>query len=144
MPPSTFFFVTFLLCLTTPETKVFGRCELARALRYNYGFPLDQLPTWVCIASYESLYDTSAFNRVSGDHGIFQISQLCWCSDDKHPGKNCNAACSKFRDDDIADDVACVKKIFAENERLSGDGFDGWMTYQSCSDNVGEFITGCF
>ena len=29
-------------------------------------------------------------------------------------------------DDDISDDIRCVKKIFKEHERLSGNGLNAW------------------
>ena len=31
-----------------------------------------------------------------------------------------------FLDDDLDDDLKCVKKIYREHERLSGKGFNAW------------------
>lgn len=135
------------------STKVAGRgkkysaCELADELFSVYSFPLDQISTWVCIAYHESSYDTAAVGRLnwdgSGDHGLFQISDLYWCDEDG-PGKACNAACSDFEDNDIADDVQCVKKIYDEHERLFGDGFHAWTVYESyCKGHTQSYIQGC-
>nr|CAI5832882.1 unnamed protein product [Callosobruchus analis] len=87
---------------------------------------MDRLSTWVCIVQHESLFDTAAMNRGSGDHGLFQISEIYWCSP---PGTGCNRDCSYFRDDDIADDVQCALTIHKEHTRLSGDGFTAWAVY---------------
>ncbi|KAJ3662463.1 hypothetical protein Zmor_006811 [Zophobas morio] len=139
-----FVLVVVLLCGSKLEAKIFERCELARALKYNYHIPAHQLATWVCIANYESHFNTGAINTQSGDHGIFQISQIYWCSNSNSPGKGCNSVCSRYRDDDIRDDVACIKKVFAEHQRLFGNGFHAWTTYKYCQSNVNQFIAGCF
>lgn len=60
------------------QHKIFERCELARELYYLHDVPYDEVATWVCIARYESQYNTSAvgYKNTDGslDHGIFQIS----------------------------------------------------------------------
>lgn len=60
--------------------KVYRRCDLVKELR-NFDVPEEEIATWVCIARYESNYNTSAMNPGSGDHGLFQISQLYWLVD---------------------------------------------------------------
>lgn len=69
-----------LIFISIAVGKVYEKCELARELRDVHEIPQSQLATWVCIAQHESLLNTSAFNPGSGDHGLFQISQLFWCS----------------------------------------------------------------
>lgn len=44
----------------------------------NFDVPEEEIPTWVCIVQHESNYDTTAMNPGSGDHGLFQISQVYW------------------------------------------------------------------
>lgn len=60
------------------EGKVYDRCELARELHYQHHVEPDQIATWVCIAKYESSFNTSSIGRLnydgSEDHGLFQIS----------------------------------------------------------------------
>ncbi|NP_001159495.1 lysozyme precursor [Tribolium castaneum] len=124
------------------KAKIFERCELAKELKKNH-LPGTQLATWMCIAKYESHYNTAAINTQTGDHGLFQISQIYWCSNSNKPGKGCNAKCSEFRDNDIRDDVACVKKIYKEHQRLSGNGFNAWVAYKKyCTGNNDHFIKG--
>lgn len=129
----------------TSEGKVYGRCELARELYYQHKMPIEQIPTWVCIVKHESAFNTSAVGRLnwdgSEDHGLFQISDIYWCGAN---GKSCGAQCSEFRNDDISDDVKCVKKIHAEHQRLSGDGFNAWTVYPRCKDQSSQYTQGCF
>lgn len=100
--------------------KIYERCELARELHYVHDIPLDQVATWVCIAKYESNYNTSAVGHQnydgSLDHGLFQISDIYWCSP---PGKGwvCGLSCAKLENSDISDDVICMKKIYDEHQR---------------------------
>lgn len=100
--------------------KIYERCELARELYYVHNLPFDQIATWVCIAKYESNFNTSAIGNAnydgSMDHGLFQISDIYWCSP---PGKGwvCGLSCAKLENSDIADDVTCMKKIYDEHQR---------------------------
>lgn len=57
----------------------------------------------------------------------------------------CNSPCDKFRDDDISDDVKCVRKIFREHQRISGNGFNAWAVYKSyCKGDKSDYISDCF
>lgn len=100
--------------------KIYERCELARELYYVHNLPLEQIATWVCIAKYESNYNTSAIGHLNGDgsldHGLFQISDIFWCSP---PGKGwvCGLSCAQLENSDISDDVQCMKKIYDEHQR---------------------------
>ncbi|XP_049545688.1 uncharacterized protein LOC125957203 [Anopheles darlingi] len=129
--------------------KVYDRCELANDLLHKFHFPRDQIATWVCIAYHESRFNTSAEGRLnadgSGDHGLFQISDIYWCSP---PGQGwaCGVSCDALKDSDISDDVRCVRTIYEEHQRLSGDGFTAWSVYKPyCGvDRTEEFVRGCF
>lgn len=100
--------------------KIYERCELARELYYVHSIPYEQVATWVCIAKYESNYNTSAVGHAnydgSLDHGLFQISDIYWCSP---PGKGwvCGLSCAKLENSDISDDVSCMMKIYDEHQR---------------------------
>lgn len=100
--------------------KIYERCELARELLNVHNLPVDQIATWVCIAKYESNYNTSAVGHANADgsldHGLFQISDIYWCSP---PGKGwvCGLSCAKLENSDITDDVACMLKIYGEHQR---------------------------
>ncbi|CAG9840778.1 unnamed protein product [Diabrotica balteata] len=135
--------VAVLLIFSVIDAKVYDRCELAKDLQYVYEFPKEEISTWVCIVQHESNFNTSAVNRGSGDHGLFQISQLFWCSVD-NVGLACNANCASFRDNDISDDVKCVKTIFKEHSRISGNGFNAWTVYgYYCKRDTSKYLDGC-
>lgn len=131
----------------TKHGKVYDRCELAKELRYLYN--MNHVHTWICIAQRESNFDTSAVGRLnadgSGDHGLFQISDLYWCSALQPDGKACGVPCTKFEDSDIHDDVKCVKKIYAEHQQLFGNGFHAWTTYEPyCKSITSAYVDDCF
>lgn len=130
--------------------KVYERCELARELKEVHSIPEDQIATWVCIAKHESEFNTSAVGHLnadgSGDHGLFQISDLFWCSP---PGKGwvCGVSCADLEDDDIKDDVVCAKRIYRQHQRISGNGFTAWAVYEAyCASReaVDKFVDGCY
>ena len=130
------------------HAKVYERCELARELLHVHRMAMDELAVWVCIARHESDFNTTAVGHVGegGDHGLFQISDLYWCSA-RGPGKACAAACAQFEDDDIADDVACVRRIHREHQGLTGNGFNAWAVYPLyCKrpERVAKYVEGCF
>lgn len=125
--------------------KVYEQCELARELHYQHNIQMDHIATWVCIAKHESAFNTSAIGRLnwdgSEDHGLFQISDIYWCGE---TGKSCGVQCSELRDNDITNDVNCIKMIHEEHQRLSGDGFNAWAVYPRCKGNVKRYADGCF
>ncbi|KAM7358335.1 uncharacterized protein ACRADG_003347 isoform 2-T2 [Cochliomyia hominivorax] len=129
--------------------KIYSKCELAQELYHKHNMPMEQIPKWVCIAQHESSFNTAAVGRLnadgSADHGLFQISDLYWCSHDQYGGKACNIPCHKLLDSDITDDVRCIKIIHEEHNRLSGDGFNAWTVYQPHCRNTGmDHIKQCF
>lgn len=130
------------------KKKIYGRCELARELYYVHRVPFEQIATWVCIAEHESNLNTAAVGHLnhdgSLDHGLFQISDIYWCSA-IGPGKACGRSCSKFEDSNISDDVECIKKIYNEHQRLSGNGFNAWAVYKPhCTHQTAGHIKACF
>lgn len=142
-----------LAALAAPPTavlaKVYERCELARELATVHGVSGDDLAVWVCIAQHESDYNTTAIGHVGegGDHGIFQISDLYWCSHSPGRGKACGMSCSQLLDDNIGDDMACAKRIHREHQGLTGNGFNAWAVYPLyCKrpDRAAKYVEGCF
>ncbi|KAJ8737344.1 hypothetical protein PYW07_000615 [Mythimna separata] len=127
-----------LLCAGA-GARVLERCELARELS-ALGVRPDHLSTWVCIAYHESRFDTNANNPYSGDHGIFQISELYWCG----AGKACGLPCAALHDDDISDDLDCALVVHEEHTRLQGNGFLAWVVYpQHCKHNTKKYLVDC-
>ncbi|XP_050333376.1 uncharacterized protein LOC126761348 isoform X2 [Bactrocera neohumeralis] len=140
---------TTALALPAAKGKVYKECELAQELYYKHKMPMEQIPTWVCIAKHESSFNTAAVGRLnadgSEDHGLFQISDLYWCTHDEYGGKACNIPCHKLLDSDISDDVRCIKTIYAEHTRISGDGFTAWTVYnRNCRNQRLERVASCF
>ncbi|KAF4526419.1 hypothetical protein B566_EDAN017359 [Ephemera danica] len=115
--------------------QVFNECELAQYLR-SAGAVRAHIPVWTCIAYYESRYNTTALGKInnngSRDHGIFQLNDKYWCKN-VGVGGGCKDNCAFFRDNSIANDIRCAKTIYAENQRLQGDGFNAWSTYKTFS-----------
>uniref|UniRef100_A0A8C0DLB1 lysozyme n=1 Tax=Balaenoptera musculus TaxID=9771 RepID=A0A8C0DLB1_BALMU len=91
-----------LLLPVAVQGKIFERCELARTLkRFGLdGFKGISLANWVCLAKWESSYNTRATNYNPGnkstDYGIFQINSRYWCNDGKTPRafNGCHIRCS--------------------------------------------------
>ncbi|EDW30451.1 GL17828 [Drosophila persimilis] len=131
------------------QAKIYNRCELAQELYYQHKLPMPQIPTWVCIAQHESSFNTAAVGRLnadgSADHGLFQISDLFWCTHDQRAGKGCHATCNQFLDTSISDDVQCIRRIHQEHTQISGDGFNAWTVYKrNCLDQHYEQVAACF
>uniref|UniRef100_A0A1B0A293 lysozyme n=1 Tax=Glossina pallidipes TaxID=7398 RepID=A0A1B0A293_GLOPL len=129
--------------------KIYSKCELAQELYRKHHIPMEQIPIWVCIVQHESGFNTSAIARLnadgSADHGLFQISDLYWCSHDRSGGKACNISCDDLLDSDISDDVRCAKTIYEEHTRMSGDGFTAWSVYKPhCLNRSLRGIWSCF
>uniref|UniRef100_A0A2K5C2N2 Lysozyme C n=1 Tax=Aotus nancymaae TaxID=37293 RepID=A0A2K5C2N2_AOTNA len=84
------------------QGKVFERCELARTLkRFGMdGYRGISLANWMCLAKWESDYNTRATNYNPGDqstdYGIFQINSHYWCNNGKTPGavNACHISCN--------------------------------------------------
>ncbi|NXW05597.1 LYZL1 protein, partial [Fregetta grallaria] len=108
-----------LLALLTAVTKakVFSRCELAHLFQEEGldGYGGYSLANWLCMAFYESTFNTAAESIKadgSADYGIFQISSQQWCTDDRNPSDNrCGMACRDLLSSNTADDIICAKRI---------------------------------
>ncbi|CAG0918517.1 unnamed protein product [Notodromas monacha] len=134
------------------DGRVFERCELARTLRDNYGFGRENLGDYddlnlfvlgVCLAFYESSLDTSKRGGPntdgSYDHGLFQINDGYWCyPPDQYA--DCNVACDNLRNDDITDDIACVRLIF---QRHGFDAWYGWLNNCKGTNVEANWVADC-
>ncbi|GIY09809.1 lysozyme C-1 [Caerostris extrusa] len=123
--------------LLVAQSKVYDKCELGRELYEKYRFPLQDIPkydlgkrkkcTGLCLVHWESAFDTNAVNKGnipnSLDYGIFQINDDKWCQSPLRPSQNrCGISCERLKDDDLADDVACLQHIIQER------GLHEWMS----------------
>ncbi|KAM8802751.1 lysozyme-like protein 1 [Rhynchonycteris naso] len=113
-------------CLTTvTESKVYTCCKLAkifsRAGLDNFkGFSLGN---WICMAYYESHYNSMAQKFLkdgSIDYGIFQINSDRWCRRTEFQEKNyCHITCSALLNDDLMYAIICAKIIVRETEGMN-------------------------
>ncbi|XP_058025629.1 lysozyme C-2-like [Ahaetulla prasina] len=126
--------LTFLfLLVAASEAKRYTRCDLASVLKQNGmdGYEGVSLGDWICMASSESSFDTGAVSRLndngSRDYGLFQINSRYWCNDNQGRTANgCNKPCSDFIDDDITDDITCVKRVVRDPN-----GMNAWYGWKS-------------
>uniref|UniRef100_A0A8D0KKI5 Glycosyl hydrolases family 22 (GH22) domain-containing protein n=1 Tax=Salvator merianae TaxID=96440 RepID=A0A8D0KKI5_SALMN len=141
--------VLTLVCLliAVTEAKVFERCELARTLKRLglSGYRGHALGNWICLAYYESRYNTRAVGPPnwdgSRDYGIFQINSRWWCDNGRRPTANgCRKPCSAFINDNIADDVECAKRIVRDPQ-----GLNAWVAWRNhCKGrNLSGWTRGC-
>lgn len=92
-------------------------CELATELIQVYNFTLDDSKNLICIAKKLSNLNT---NVIAGDkYGIFQINYF-YCNGKKGEEDACDVKCEDLLNDDISDDIECVRKI------LSKRGLGAW------------------
>ncbi|KAF7482042.1 Hypothetical predicted protein [Marmota monax] len=102
-----FLILGLLLLSVIVQGKVYERCELARTLKRlgMDGYRGISLANWVCLAKWESSYNTRATNYNPGsgstDYGIFQINSRYWCNDGKTPRavNACGISCSVYKED---------------------------------------------
>ncbi|NXI66620.1 LYSC protein, partial [Anseranas semipalmata] len=139
--------LVFCLLPLAAQGKVYGRCELAAAMKQlgldNYwGYSLGN---WVCAAKYESDFNTQAMNRNgdgSTDYGVLQINSYWWCDDGRTPGARnlCRIPCSALLSSDITASVNCAKKIVRD-----GNGMNAWVAWRNrCKGtDVSAWIKGC-
>ncbi|XP_040852393.1 lysozyme C [Ochotona curzoniae] len=137
-----------LLLSSTIQGKVFERCELAKTLKKfgMDGYKGISLPNWMCLAKWESSYNTKATNYNPGDkstdYGIFQINSRYWCNDGKTPKSvnACRIPCSALLQDDISQAVTCAKRVVSDPQ-----GIRAWVAWRSHCQNrdLSEYTRGC-
>uniref|UniRef100_A0A8C6EBM5 lysozyme n=1 Tax=Moschus moschiferus TaxID=68415 RepID=A0A8C6EBM5_MOSMO len=124
-----------LLLSVTVQGKKFQRCELGISLA-----------NWMCLARWESNYNTHATNYNRGDkstdYGIFQINSHWWCNDGKTP-RAVNAyhiPCSTLLKDDITQAVASAKKVVSDPQ-----GVRAWVAWRNKCQNqdLRSYVQGC-
>ncbi|XP_004604024.2 lysozyme C, milk isozyme-like [Sorex araneus] len=129
------------------DAKIFSECELAKKLKAHgmdnfHGY---SLANWVCMAKHESDLNTKALNDKNSDgtidYGIFQVNNKWWCKDNKRQSKNaCNIACSKLLDDNIDDDITCIKRIVKDPNKMNA--WYAWVKHCKGKD-LSKYLAGC-
>lgn len=130
------------------QCKQFKRCQLARELYWRHKIHEKDLPIWLCITYKSSQYNTDIIDTNKGNYGMFQINKrFCYEFSDEQLENElrlCPIPCDAFVDDDIKDDVKCVKKIYKEAKYFTGNGFSAWELYKDCKGPKSNlYIKGC-
>ncbi|XP_063066628.1 lysozyme C, spleen isozyme-like [Engraulis encrasicolus] len=135
--------------VTVASAKVFERCELARTLKAAGmdGFHGTKLADWVCLAKWESDYNTKKVKNLkdrnnSSLYGLFQLNSKLWCDDGQtHESKNaCRVKCSALLSDNIQASIACAKKVVkGEN------GLRNWVDWRHHCEgrDIRKYVAGC-
>lgn len=145
-------FVALILCwilIDVSHGVIIERCEFVRALKnHRPQIDYDELNGWTCLAKYLSTFDTSL--RVldtagTSYHGIFQLSDGYWCSNDEPEKRACRIRCDQLRDAELKDDFDCVQEIFKQNKgyNVNGNGFSSWSAHKSFCEYGRDFVRDC-
>ncbi|XP_078088043.1 lysozyme C-2-like [Mustelus asterias] len=114
--------LVFSLLLQATSGRIYEKCELAQILKEKGldGYHRHTLANWVCMVDMESGFNTKLTRHyryhgtiTSTNYGIFQINNKEWC-DDGTPSFTynlCQIDCRRLLDDDINDDIECVKLV---------------------------------
>ncbi|XP_077180554.1 sperm acrosome membrane-associated protein 3-like [Paroedura picta] len=134
-------------CLMSAVTgKIYGRCELAQNFKAAGldGYRGYSLANWICLAFYESHFNTGLVDHEadgSTSNGIFQINSHLWCDDLMHPSPNiCDLHCSDLLTSSLNDDITCAMRIVQ-----SPRGMGTWMAWRNNCEglDLSHWLKGC-
>nr|XP_004668881.1 sperm acrosome-associated protein 5 [Jaculus jaculus] len=134
------------LMVTTVDPKIYERCELAKKLEKAglNDFKGYSVGDWLCMAHYESGFDTSFVDHNpdgSSEYGIFQLNSAWWCNNGITPTQNlCHMNCSDLLNRHILDDIACAKRVVSLHKNMKA--WDSWSRHCSGHD-LSEWLKGC-
>ncbi|XP_017838109.1 lysozyme P [Drosophila busckii] len=137
-----------MFCLLTWAASLARRlepCELAGQL-YILDVPKPELAQWLCIADFESRFNTHIVGQAnadgSKDYGIFQISDRFWCAPPKETSyyafNECNINCTQLLSDDITKAVQCARLIKRRQ------GWGAWSVYPEFCNGTLSDTDKCF
>ncbi|XP_077792737.1 LOW QUALITY PROTEIN: alpha-lactalbumin-like [Podarcis muralis] len=155
----TLHLLSFCLLMVANETRKFEDCELFYKLR-DLGLDgfrgiderKDTMSPWflyfaslpdVCMTGFPANYNTEYYETEEGvpHHRLFHLSSQEWCFNERRPSQNkCNISCDYLPDDDIADDVRCLKKVITEKGLILKEPRD----YFQCQQNVARLRNNSF
>lgn len=122
----TFKIIVFSCCLTllilVSNAKRYQQCDLLKELQQKHHIKdKHEAAALTCLAYELSRYDTSYATADSRGRyfGIFILPENETCSFEK-PGK-CRRTCDKFLDDDITDDLKCLKETILTGDSAHND-----------------------
>ncbi|XP_063281598.1 lysozyme C, milk isozyme-like [Pelobates fuscus] len=117
-----------LLLASAAESMTLDKCTLAEELRNGsiVGYKQYTVEDYLCMALYTSDLDTSLHSSPS-EYGIFQINSYWWCNDGRTVARKnlCGVLCRDFLDDNVKDDIKCLRRIVREPN-----GLEAWDGYK--------------
>ncbi|KAB1252937.1 Sperm acrosome-associated protein 5 [Camelus dromedarius] len=135
-----------MLMAATVDAKIYERCDLAMKLQKAglNGFKGYTIGDWLCMAHYESGFDTSFVDHNpdgSSEYGIFQLNSAWWCDNGVTPTQNfCHMECHDLLNRHILDDIMCAKRVVSSQNGMAA--WDSWI--QHCfGHDVSEWLKGC-
>uniref|UniRef100_A0A8C3WPX3 Sperm acrosome-associated protein 5 n=1 Tax=Catagonus wagneri TaxID=51154 RepID=A0A8C3WPX3_9CETA len=135
-----------MIMAATVDAKIYGRCELATKLEKAglNGFKGYTTGDWLCMAHYESGFDTSFVDHNpdgSSNYGIFQLNSSWWCDNGVTPTQNlCHMECHELLNRHILDDIMCAKQVVSSQEGMNA--WDSWNQHCAGHD-LSEWLKGC-
>uniref|UniRef100_A0A8D2BAT6 Sperm acrosome-associated protein 5 n=1 Tax=Sciurus vulgaris TaxID=55149 RepID=A0A8D2BAT6_SCIVU len=134
------------LIVASVDAKIYERCELAKKLEKAGldGYRGYHIGDWLCMAHYESGFDTSFVDHNpdgSSEYGIFQLNSAWWCDNGVTPTQNlCHMDCRDLLNRHILDDILCAKRVV--NAPGSMKAWDSWTRHCSGHD-LSDWLKGC-
>ncbi|XP_047571004.1 sperm acrosome-associated protein 5-like [Lutra lutra] len=134
------------LMVATVDAKIYERCELAVKLEKAglNGFRGYSIGDWLCMAHYESGFDTSFVDHNpdgSSEYGIFQLNSAWWCNNGLTRTQNlCHIECQDLLNRHILDDILCARQVVSSQDGMAA--WDSWTRHCSGHD-LSEWLKGC-
>lgn len=109
------------------------KCHLAESIKEYGNIPQNLISTFICIAEHESRLNVSLKTLLNGTtkYGLFQIDDQSYCNTNESI-KECDVLCEHLNDDQLNNDLECVKKIFEK------EGFQYWPSYNRHCLSINE------
>ncbi|XP_062939760.1 sperm acrosome-associated protein 5-like [Cynocephalus volans] len=135
-----------MLMMAAVDAKIYERCELALKLEKAglNGYQGYSIGDWLCMAHYESGFDTSFVGHNpdgSSQYGIFQLSSAWWCNNGITPTQNlCHIDCQNLLNHHILDDIFCAKRVVSSQDSMAA-----WASWtQHCTGHdLSKWLKGC-
>lgn len=137
MLSSTIFFISLIV---SSNAKIYKKCELAQELVVQHTLDKQEASKWTCIADKLNT-DLNTNSSSNESIGIFAINRRYWCAESSSEEESrCGITCDKLLDDDITDDLSCVRDVIN-----SGKTFEAWPVYQEyCEIAWNDYFKECF
>ncbi|XP_037678533.1 sperm acrosome-associated protein 5-like [Choloepus didactylus] len=135
-----------MLTVASVDAKIYEHCELAEKLEKAglNDFKSYTIGDWLCMAHYESGFDTSFIDHNpdgSSEYGIFQLNSAWWCDNGVTPTQNlCYMDCRDLLNRHLLDDIMCAKRVVNSQEGMAA--WDSWKRHCSGHD-LSQWLKGC-